>query len=128
MAALVIAMEARALPARFSCLESRLPSLVCLVFLYLLDRIGHEVVHLKMCQSDLFPVCFVSSLLASICFQALCFRWSSVLKVSNRRTGKWGGDEDAALLAAVEKYGKNWAMVEKEVPFRTQVRAQTIIQ
>ena len=33
--------------------------------------------------------------------------------------GRWSTEEDAALLEAVEKHGKCWSVVAKDVPGRT---------
>jgi hypothetical protein len=44
---------------------------------------------------------------------------------TRRRTGKkWSAKEDAKLIAAVKKYGKNWVAVASMVPGRTNVRCR----
>jgi hypothetical protein len=55
-------------------------------------------------------------------------RWIYTLDpaTAGKTTGRWNGEEDAKLIEAVEKYGKDWVVVATLVPGRTdkQCRAR----
>jgi SHAQKYF class myb-like DNA-binding protein len=43
-------------------------------------------------------------------------------------TGRWSTDEHERFLKAIEKYGSNWKMVEKEVRTRTATQCRSHAQ
>jgi hypothetical protein len=51
-------------------------------------------------------------------------RWLDVLDPDNRKKGRWVAEEDAKLVEAIEKYGKDWTRVAEMVPGRTNVKCR----
>jgi hypothetical protein len=51
-------------------------------------------------------------------------RWIQQLKPARQKRGKWTDDEDVLLSKAVKKHGKNWMIVARGVPGRSNVQCQ----
>ncbi|KAK9719611.1 hypothetical protein K7432_004713 [Basidiobolus ranarum] len=51
-------------------------------------------------------------------------RWQSRFK-PNMRTGRWTEEEDLSLLKGVNKYGRDWVKIVKDIPGRTCKHALT---
>jgi hypothetical protein len=51
-------------------------------------------------------------------------RFLDVLDPENRKKGKWTAEEDAKLIKAIAKYGKDWTRVAEMVPGRTNVKCR----
>jgi hypothetical protein len=51
-------------------------------------------------------------------------RWIQHLKPATQKLGKWTDEEDVLLSRAVKKHGKNWMIVARGVPGRSNIQCQ----